>query len=114
MKNFIFIVSLALVFLLSCKDKVEKIEPPLCLVSGLVKDSLTQVVIDSAWLDTDSLVPYWTYTDSLGLYLVGSVEWPGKQKFLFCGKQGYITKKKSYTTASPDTTIVNFEMVPTK
>jgi hypothetical protein len=105
-------IAVGVLFCLSCKDKVEKVEPPLCLVRGVVIDSLTQMAIDRAWLDTDSLVPYWTYTDTLGCYLVGSVEWPGKQRFLLCGKQGYLTKKKWYIATSPDTAIVNFELAP--
>jgi len=113
-KKFIFIVAIALVFLISCKDKVEKVEPPLCLVKGVVTDSLSRMPIDSAWLDreTGGLTPYRTYTDSLGRYMVGSVEWPGKQRYLLCGKQDYLTQKKWFIATSPDTAIVNFELVP--
>jgi hypothetical protein len=111
-RTLLLAIGVSALFWICCKDKVEKVEPPWCYVRGMITDSSTQVAIDSAWLDTDSLAPYRVYTDTLGYYLLGFYEWPGKQRLLFCGKQGYSIKKKSYMSTSPDTAIVSFELAP--
>ena len=113
MKKFISIAAIAVLFWMSCKDKIEKVEPPLCTVRGMVIDTLTRAPIENAWIDRDSFPPYRTYADTLGNYSLSFTEWPGKQRFLLCGKDGYITKKEYYISKDPpNTAIVNFELVP--
>jgi hypothetical protein len=105
-------IGVSALFWICCKDKVEKVEPPLCPVRGVVIDSLTNLPIANAWVDRYSYHPYGVYTDTLGNYIIAFTEWPGKQRFLLCGKDGYLTKKEYYISTDPDTAIVNFELVP--
>lgn len=93
-------------------DKGTKVEY-VSWVQGTVVDSLTRAPIDSAWVDgNDTLLPHWAYTDTMGYYVAFEGA-PGRYRFLYCGKQGYITKKsQEYATFKNDTTTVNFELAP--
>lgn len=92
-------------------DKGTKVEY-VSWVQGTVVDSLTKAPIDSAWVDgNDTLLPHWAYTDTLGYY-VAFAGAPDRYRFLYCGKNGYTSKKKEYATFKNDTTTVNFELVP--
>lgn len=93
---------------MSCSDSVTDGYKP-TYVKGMVTDSLTKVPIDSAWIDHDTLPPSWTYTDTSGKFHV-FVGAPGRYRFLYCGKQGYVTKKKEYETVSNPVATVNFEL----
>ena len=88
------------------------VEPGAAFVAGTVTDSLSGLGIDSAWVDSDTIPPYDTYTDSTGYYVKFDGT-PSINKFLYAGKVGYKTQKSQrYQTFEGNTTIVNFKLVP--
>ena len=103
-------IGVSVLFWIGCGDKVTDGYKP-TYVKGIVTDSFTKVPIDSAWIDHDTLPPYWTYTDTAGAFQV-FVGAPGRHRFLYCGKQGYLSKKKEYETVTNPVATVNFELVP--
>jgi len=110
----LFVLFLIFTVLLGCgKDKVVD-GHAMYFFRGTVLDSLTKFPIDSAWIDAgDTLQPHLSYTDSSGWYIMKAVAYPNHPIFIFCGKEGYITKKEPALVHSyKDTTIVNFELVP--
>jgi len=114
-KKIVIIISLGIVLIFfNITFRCKKINHlPAAYVAGIVTDSLTGLGIDSAWVDIDTIPPHDAYTDSLGNYIVfdGGV---GRGKFRYGGKNGYITKRsREYETLTYDTTIVNFQLVPT-
>ena len=114
MKKLIFMITIAGLFWMSCKDKIEKVEPTPNTVKGTVIDSLTRIPLDSAWVDKDTSAPYMAYTDSLGIYgPVGTVVGYAGKYVIYCGKDGYTTRNKEVVfTGNGITAIINFELVP--
>ena len=110
-RMFLLAIGVSALLWMGCGDKVSDGRHPLNGVRGAVIDSLTRVPIDSAWVDTDTLALHEVYTDSLGNYRI-PVGYPGRY-FIYCGKDGYATKKKEVTfTGYGITAEVNFELVP--
>jgi hypothetical protein len=109
-KILVSLIGVSVLFWMDCSDKVKDGYKP-TYVKGIVIDSLTKVPIDSAWIDKDILSPYWTYSDTSGKFQV-FVGAPGRYRFLYCGKQDYVIKKKEYETVSNPVATVNFELVP--
>jgi hypothetical protein len=99
--------------LIGCESR--KVVEYVGFVEGTVTDSLTRLPIDSAWISGTSDTSYTpiTYTDSSGHYKIA--EFPGRYRFIFCGKDGYVTKKsREYKTHKNKTTRVDFELVSLK
>ncbi|HKZ22287.1 MAG TPA: carboxypeptidase-like regulatory domain-containing protein [candidate division Zixibacteria bacterium] len=85
---------------------------PLGFIAGRVTDSLTSFPIESAWVDVDTVSPYFAYTNSQGNYIISAPNIPAMMS-LFCGRGGYKTKMSSpFVTIPGDTVVVNFELAP--
>ncbi len=93
---FVFILSLIPVSiglgLLDCSEEKDiSITDPVYTISGFVKDSISGMPIDSAWINiNDSTPPYQAYTDSMGYYETSV--FLGGQTTIFGGKDGYYIK----------------------
>lgn len=108
---FFLITGICLSFLGCDNDKV--IHEHFGYVEGTVIDILTRLPIDSAWIriSTDTLIPPNTYTNSVGYYFFERVT--GTNRFHYCGKSGYVTKKtEEYRVNINKTTRVNIELFP--
>jgi len=81
-------------------------------VAGIVTDSLMMFPIEGAQISHDSLLERsLAVTDSAGHYVAFSGA-PNSNIQLFCGKAGYRTQKRIYSTVSQETTIVDFSLAP--
>lgn len=109
---FILIIGVCL-SLIGCESR--KVVEYVGFVEGAVTDSLTRLPVDSAWISgtPDASFQPITYTDSSGHYKFA--EFPGKYRFIYCVKDGYVTKKsKQYETHKNKTTRIDFELIPLK
>ncbi len=64
-------------------------------LSGVVRDSVTGMPIDSAWIDiNDTIAPFTTRTDTVGMYVIafGTTRYSMQ---LFVGKEEYMIKDTS-------------------
>ncbi len=78
-------------FLINCEEKTIVIDGGTHAFSGFVRDSISGISIDSAWIDIgDSILPHHTYTDTNGYYILRVQT--KEQINIFCGKNGYYTK----------------------
>jgi hypothetical protein len=109
---FVLVVGMALPFCSACQDD-KMVEPHGAFLAGTVVDSLSLAPIESAWVSLGDSVyePLQDeLTDSLGYYVTFTGT-PGLHRWVFCGKEGYITQSKEFSTAPAETTIVDFELV---
>ena len=88
----LFIPTSAGLSLLDCsKEKVISNIDPGYTIGGFVKDSISGMPIDSAWINIiDSIAPYRAYTDSIGYY--ETIVFLGGELVVFSGKEGYYIK----------------------
>jgi len=88
----LFIPTSAGLSLLDCsKEKVISNIDPSYTIGGFVKDSISGMPIDSAWINiNNSSPPYSTYTDSMGYYETSV--FLGGLITVFGGKEGYYIK----------------------
>ena len=110
--SLLFIVGLVLLLYLACHDD-KMVEPQGVFLAGVVVDSLTLAPIESAWVSLGDSVyePLQDeLTDSVGYYVTFTGA-PGLHRWVFCGKQGYITQSKEFSTAPDETTFVDFKLV---
>ena len=109
----LFIPTSAGLSLLDCsKEKVISNIDPGYTIGGFVKDIISGMPIDSAWIDIDdSTPPYRAYTDSIGYY--ETIVFLGGELVVFSGKEGYYIKN---TTINLNTNLdsINFELLPKK
>ena len=111
MKKLMLTLVLAL-SLASCGHKVSYDDGGNYFAGGVI-DSLTNLPIATAWISGDSLGDsnkVYARTDSIGYY-VAFAGLSGAPAWVYCGKDGYLTKKAK-VIATPDTTTLNFELVP--
>jgi len=111
----IFLIIMVLCFNQIGCEKHNVIHEHVGFVEGTVIDSLTRLPIDSAWISRtpDTTFEPLILSDSLGYYFKG--QFPGMNVFFYCGKKGYVTREsKEFEIRENKTTIVDFELVPTK
>jgi len=110
--SLLLIIAIVISFHLAChNDKM--VEPQGVFLAGVVVDSLTLAPIGSAWVSLGDSVyePLQDeLTDSVGYYVTFTGA-PGLHRWVFCGKQGYITQSKEFSTAPDETTFVDFKLV---
>jgi len=108
----LFIVAIVVLFYLACHDDI-MVEPGGAFLAGTVVGSLSSAPIESAWVSlVDTLYEPTRddLTDSAGYYVTFTGT-PGIHRWVFCGKEGYITQRREFSTAPEETTVVNFELV---
>lgn len=107
---FILALTISAAIVLSGCSKVSTDSECCGYIAGTVTDSLTSSPIDSAWVDVDTILPPYAYTNNEGKYVISAPSIPAEM-FLFCGKVGYETiKPPSFITNPKDTVIVNFQL----
>lgn len=87
------ILILILVAICQCFSNCEKSTDDVWrFLSGVVRDSLTGLPIDSAWIDiNDTIAPFRTRSDTNGIYIMAF----GTKRYgfkLYAGKEGYLTR----------------------
>jgi hypothetical protein len=110
--SLLLMIAIVISFHLACHDD-KMVEPHGAFLAGTVADSLSLAPIESAWVSLGDSVydPLQDeLTDSLGYYVTFTGT-PGIHRWVFCGKDGYISQSKEFSTAPAETTIVSFELV---
>ncbi len=107
--QFILIACFTLVVGNGCHDD-PPYHPDLFRISGTITDSLTGNPIDSAWVTNEPTSPEQLYfTDSLGGYEVHALE--GVRAELRVGKEGYVTKERTFEPLRGDLGGIDFKLV---
>lgn len=84
--------------------------PDLFRISGIITDSVTGNPVDSAWVTNEPTAPGLVfYSDSLGSYRVDALE--TEQAVLRVGKEGYVTKERTFEPLRGDLDGIDFELV---
>lgn len=83
-------------------DHVLVLSDPIVGFGRYIKDAVTDQIIDSAWIDFDSLSPYYVFSDSAGYYIFSDFGKPPEDFHIFVGKQGYIVLE-TLINVPPDT-----------
>lgn len=89
----LMVCSFCLLYFVPGCERVKYLGDPIVSFSGYVKDAITDQVVDSAWIDFDSLPPYYVYSDSTGYYIYGDFGYPPEDFHIFVGKQDYFMKE---------------------
>ena len=80
--------------------------------AGDVTDSLSNSPLEAALIGGDSLLLNpWSETDSIGHY-IAFLGAGSPHSTLFCGKDGYRTKRMDFSTLAQETTNVDFKLAP--
>ncbi len=115
LRSYFCAMSLVALILVMCQCDDHKIitEKPPGVITGLVRDSVSDMLLENAWIGPDSTFDTtrfaFSFTDSMGQYRYPTLSLDG---LLFSGREGYYTSMRGYQVAHGESIIVDFYLEP--